>query len=243
MGSAISILHFPCKQTHDNMMTSFEDCTSILIHQLQQSTQNIDRSHQRMVDKFDQINKELAERIEHQTRVFQSLLKENSENTKGLSACDHHPILHNKNIVHHNTSCFTPNCRNPSNHDWKRHNIFKTTANCGGKLCSLAIDGGSSVNVVATHLADKLKLAKEPHPWPYRMAWCDVVPMSAADILLGRPWLYDRNVFHDGHENTYSFKYNRGEFILIPQKPKEDLPSSCTLEEEEEEENFEMKLW
>jgi hypothetical protein len=35
---------------------------------------------------------------------------------------------------------------------------------------------------------------------------CDVVEMEACHILLGRPWLFDRNVSHDGRENTYEFK-------------------------------------
>lgn len=31
---------------------------------------------------------------------------------------------------------------------------------------------------------------------------CDVVEMDACHILLGRPWLFDMNVSHDGKENT-----------------------------------------
>jgi len=27
---------------------------------------------------------------------------------------------------------------------------------------------------------------------------CDVVPMEASHLLLGRPWMFDRSVFHDG---------------------------------------------
>uniref|UniRef100_A0A2N9H125 Retrotransposon gag domain-containing protein n=1 Tax=Fagus sylvatica TaxID=28930 RepID=A0A2N9H125_FAGSY len=34
---------------------------------------------------------------------------------------------------------------------------------------------------------------------------CDVVPMHAGHILLGRPWQYDRRVTHDGFKNMYSF--------------------------------------
>jgi hypothetical protein len=35
---------------------------------------------------------------------------------------------------------------------------------------------------------------------------CDVIEMDACHILLGRPWLFDRQVHHDGKENTYEFK-------------------------------------
>ena len=34
---------------------------------------------------------------------------------------------------------------------------------------------------------------------------CDVVPMHAGHILLGRPWQYDKKVIHDGFKNRYSF--------------------------------------
>jgi len=33
---------------------------------------------------------------------------------------------------------------------------------------------------------------------------CDVVPMKASHLLLGRPWQYDRKVTHDGLANKYS---------------------------------------
>jgi hypothetical protein len=35
---------------------------------------------------------------------------------------------------------------------------------------------------------------------------CDVIEMDACHILLGRPWLFDSQVHHDGKENTYEFK-------------------------------------
>ena len=38
---------------------------------------------------------------------------------------------------------------------------------------------------------------------------CDVVPMHAGHILLGRPWQYDRRVTHDGYLNRYSFVINK----------------------------------
>ncbi|KAK2971902.1 hypothetical protein RJ640_011683 [Escallonia rubra] len=41
--------------------------------------------------------------------------------------------------------------------------------------------------------------------------YCDVVPMDACHILLGRPWQYDRKTMHDGVQNTYSFFVKDGE--------------------------------
>jgi hypothetical protein len=33
---------------------------------------------------------------------------------------------------------------------------------------------------------------------------CDVVPMQASHILLGRPWQYDRKAIHNGVKNRYT---------------------------------------
>jgi hypothetical protein len=34
---------------------------------------------------------------------------------------------------------------------------------------------------------------------------CNVVPMHAGHILLGRPWQYDRRAIRDGFRNRYNF--------------------------------------
>ncbi|XP_016667562.1 uncharacterized protein [Gossypium hirsutum] len=105
----------------------------------------------------------------------------------------------------------------------------------GGKVCSLVIDGGSCTNVASTLLVEKLDLLTSVHPSPYKLQWlndgvelkvtkqvlvpfsigkyeddviCDVVPMHAGHILLGRPWQFDRRVKHDGFANKYTFNYH-----------------------------------
>ena len=101
-------------------------------------------------------------------------------------------------------------------------------------MCSVVIDGGSCDNMVATSMVEKLGLDVEDHPEPYQLTWlkkgnaikvskrclvhfsigkkykdevwCEVIPMDACHILLGRPWQYDRRTKHDIFLNTYSFK-------------------------------------
>ncbi|XP_070045224.1 uncharacterized protein [Nicotiana tomentosiformis] len=41
-----------------------------------------------------------------------------------------------------------------------------------------------------------------------RMIFFYIIPMQACHILLGRPWQYDKNVFHDGRKNRYSLELN-----------------------------------
>jgi hypothetical protein len=114
----------------------------------------------------------------------------------------------------------------------QRENIFHTRCHVNNKVCSMIIDGGSCTNVASTILVEKLNLPTLKHSRPYKLQWlndcgevrvdrqvlvtfsigkyldevlCDVVPMHAGHILLGRPWQYDRRVTHDGFKNMYSF--------------------------------------
>ena len=129
----------------------------------------------------------------------------------------------------------------------QRENIFHTRCTVKGKVCSLIVDGGSCANVASKTLVEKLKLSVSPHPSPYTIQWlnqgkglqissrcllnfsigknykdeiwCDIVPMDACHVLLGRPWLFDRHVMHDGRLNTYTFTKDHKKITLTPLKP------------------------
>lgn len=49
-------------------------------------------------------------------------------------------------------------------------------------------------------------------------AWCDIVPMDARHILLGRPWLFDKNMIHLTQANTYLFHKDAKKLTLQPFK-------------------------
>ncbi|KAG5534031.1 hypothetical protein RHGRI_022247 [Rhododendron griersonianum] len=148
--------------------------------------------------------------------------------------------------------------KDASNEDWLRTNIFYTTCNVGGRVCNMIIDSGSCENVVSQEVVDKLQLKVEEHPHPYTLswfkkgneikvtkkclvsfsirqkyfdeAWCDVVPMDACHILLGRPWQYDRHSIHDGKKNTYTVLKEKRQFTLLPMKEKVNTkPPPTTL--------------
>ncbi|KAL4383543.1 hypothetical protein GQ457_15G018020 [Hibiscus cannabinus] len=96
-------------------------------------------------------------------------------------------------------------------------------------------------------MVQKLGLETTKHPHPYKLQWlndggelkvtkqvlipfsigsykdevlCDVVPMHATHMLLGRPWQFDRKVMHDGYRNRYSFTYDGKKHTLAPLSPQ-----------------------
>ncbi|KAL4325112.1 hypothetical protein GQ457_11G027410 [Hibiscus cannabinus] len=140
----------------------------------------------------------------------------------------------------------------------QRENIFHTRCHIQGKVCSVIIDGGSCTNVASSLLIEKLGLATTKHPQPYKLQWlndggeikvtkqaliaflvgkycdevfCDVVPMQAGHLLLGRPWQFDRRVMHDGYTNRYSFKHEGRNVTLAPLTPKQVHEDQVRLKE------------
>ncbi|KAK8949134.1 hypothetical protein KSP39_PZI005042 [Platanthera zijinensis] len=139
---------------------------------------------------------------------------------------------------------------------WNRTNIFSVNFKSGEKWCKLIIDSGSCMNVVSESAVSRMLLTAEPHPHPYKVAWvnktslpvskrclvpltikaysekiwCDVIPMDACHVLLGRPWLYDHDVTHFGRANTYEFKFNGKTITLKPTPPKDpSVPPKDTV--------------
>ncbi|XP_074277545.1 uncharacterized protein LOC141601174 [Silene latifolia] len=61
---------------------------------------------------------------------------------------------------------------------------------------------------------------------------CDVVPMDACHLLLGRPWEYDRNTTHQGKDNVYIFKHQGKKVTLTPLPPNQRDYGSPNVSEE-----------
>ncbi|PIK33241.1 hypothetical protein BSL78_29947 [Apostichopus japonicus] len=128
----------------------------------------------------------------------------------------------------------------------QRENIFHSRCTIKGKVCNLIIDGGSCTNVASAYMVDKLGLERTRHPRPYRLRWlddkvelkiheqvtvpfsvgkyqdqvvCDVVPMQAGHLLLGRPWQFDKETRHDGRTNLYTFVHDKRKVSLAPLTP------------------------
>ncbi|KAL5756660.1 hypothetical protein ACOSQ2_021406 [Xanthoceras sorbifolium] len=66
---------------------------------------------------------------------------------------------------------------------------------------------------------------------------CDVVPMNAGHILLGRPWQFDRHVTHDGYTNRYSFVLHKRPITLVPLTPRQVYEDQVRLKDERDVKN------
>ncbi|XP_074292223.1 uncharacterized protein LOC141619091 [Silene latifolia] len=131
----------------------------------------------------------------------------------------------------------------------QRSLIFRSRCIIQGRVCNLIIDGGSCTNVASVTMVNKLNLSTQEHPNPYKLRWlnkgaevkvdkqclvpfsignvykdeilCDVVPMDACHLLLGRPWEFDKNSIDQGRSNTYSFKKGSKKITLTPLPPNQ----------------------
>ena len=45
---------------------------------------------------------------------------------------------------------------------------------------------------------------------------CDMVPMTCAHLILGRPWQYSRRTIHDGFDNIYMVHKDGQRYKLNP---------------------------
>jgi hypothetical protein len=125
----------------------------------------------------------------------------------------------------------------------------------------MIIDGGSCTNVASTTLIEKLNLPTLKHPRLYKLQWlndcgevkvneqvlisfsigkykdevlCDVVPMQAGHLLLGRPWQFDRKVTYDWFKNRHSFVKDDKTVTRVPLTPRQVYEDQMKLKRENE---------
>ena len=63
---------------------------------------------------------------------------------------------------------------------------------------------------------------------------CDVIPMHAGHMLLGRPWQFDRKVNHDRFKNMHSFVKDKKTITLVPLTPRQVYEDQMKLKRENE---------
>jgi hypothetical protein len=129
----------------------------------------------------------------------------------------------------------------------QRNSLFRTACKSKDRVCNVIVDSGSTDNLVSIEMVEKLELETVAHLIPYKVSWlqkghqvtvikqclvefkiggyndeilCDVIPMDACHMFLGRPWKYDRNVVHNGRKNTYTLEKNGRTHMLLPIEDK-----------------------
>jgi len=130
----------------------------------------------------------------------------------------------------------------------QRENIFQKRCKVLENACSLIGDSGSCCNCCSTRLVENLALLILPHLKPYKLQWInndkgmvfnqqvevkfstrnfedsvlyDIVLMEACHILLGRPWLFERETIHHGHTNEITFTLQERKIVLHPLTPSQ----------------------
>ena len=61
---------------------------------------------------------------------------------------------------------------------------------------------------------------------------CDVVPMYASHLLLGKPWQFDRRANHDDFKNHFNFMKDKKLVTLVPLTPKQVYEDQVRLKQE-----------
>ena len=132
----------------------------------------------------------------------------------------------------------------------------------------MIINSGSCTNVISNLVVDKLGLKMIKHPESYRLQWlndsgemrinkqakvkfnigmyedvvlCDIVPMHAGHILLGRPSQFDKDATHFGQENSIVFRFKGKKIKLEPLSPKEVYKYQLQMQQRREAEKLKEK--
>jgi hypothetical protein len=128
------------------------------------------------------------------------------------------------------------------------HNLFQIFFVIKDCRVRTIIDGGSCNNLVSANFVAKIGLMTHLHTHPYYIQWlnnsgkakvthtahvhfsfstyhdyadCDIVPMQACSLLLGRPWEFDTDAIQYGRSDKYTLVHNRKKITLLPLTPNE----------------------
>nr|KYP35482.1 hypothetical protein KK1_043481 [Cajanus cajan] len=107
-----------------------------------------------------------------------------------------------------------------------------------------------------------------PHPQPYHLQWlnkdedtvvsqqvkvkfsigkyedqvlCDIVPMEACHILLGRSWQFEKKTMHNGLTNEIIFTHKEKKFVLYPLSPQQVAKDQTQMKTKRKEEKEKRK--
>eukprot|EP00253_Pinus_taeda_P004319 PITA_04319 len=94
----------------------------------------------------------------------------------------------------------------------QRKALFRTVCKSQGKCCKVIVDSGSTDNLVAVEMVEKLGLKKLKHPTPYKVSWLQKGHQLGA--------------IHDGKTNCYKFVKDGIKHTLVPIKEENTAEAS-----------------
>jgi len=132
---------------------------------------------------------------------------------------------------------------------------FHTFTTIGDTTRKVIVDIESCINAISSKSLENLGLKIVLHPYPFKVPWidstpfevkqwclvpvnfnhykdniwCDVITMNVGQAILGRPWLFDKNVTIYGRSNMYQFEQRVNRLSYYPWNPRLDSPSRYPL--------------
>jgi hypothetical protein len=134
------------------------------------------------------------------------------------------------------------NSTTETSNDKKRNELFHIRVVSKHTKIETLFDPGSQVNLISEKIVKKLGLKTTSHPKPYPLGWVcddaklnvtkqckvrfaiatklieevemDVVPLDICGIVLGSPYLYDRNAIFFRKENKYHLTKEEVEYVV-----------------------------
>jgi len=123
---------------------------------------------------------------------------------------------------------------------------FHTFAKIEDKSCVVIMDSESYINAISSGLCENLELDIIPHLHPFKVSWidstalevkqqclvpvnfnhykdkiwCNVITINVGQVILGRPWLFDKNITIYSRSNMCQFEHEDKHIKLLPLRPK-----------------------
>ena len=119
---------------------------------------------------------------------------------------------------------------------------FQIHCDIKGKTFLMIIDEGSLSNLASTYVVEKYGLETVEHPHPYQLRGnddhdailvtrrvlvpfsvgryedevvCDVVPLHASHVVIGKPWVEGRGAAYDEKKKRYKFHFDNRRIQLV----------------------------
>ena len=112
----------------------------------------------------------------------------------------------------------------------------------------MIVGSESGINAISSRLCENLELKAALHPQPFKVSWIDSTApevkqrclvqvnfnhykdkiWNVSQVILGRSWLFDKNVTIYGRSNMCQFEHESKQIKLLPLRPKTGQPKQAS---------------